>query len=160
MTRCKLCNHPEKAAIEQGIAARELTQAQAAKIVDCNPAAISRHMRVHVAARIKESMKPEPVEVDGLNVVNALLESRARILSVYDEARQTGDMRAAIQALQCEVSQLTLMGKLSGQFSDGAQIDILMNPELYNFEHMLVETFDPEERVKISERWLRMNEEN
>jgi hypothetical protein len=117
-------------------------------------------MRVHVAARIKESMKPEPVEVDGLNVVNALLESRARILSVYDEARQTGDMRAAIQALQCEVSQLTLMGKLSGQFSDGAQIDILMNPELYNFEHMLVETFDPEERVKISERWLRMNEEN
>jgi hypothetical protein len=153
MTRCKLCNFPERAAIEKRIAKRELTQAQAAVIVDCNPAAISRHINIHVPARIRESMKPEPVEVEGLNVVNALLESRKRVLSIYDEARQTGDMRAAIAALQCEVSQLALMGKLTGQLNDAPQVNFLLNPEFVRLKQILIKTLEPfpEARVRLSE---------
>lgn len=69
-------------------------------------------------------------------------------------------MRAAIQALQCEVSQLSLMGKLSGQFSDGAQVNILMNPEFVKLKQMLIKTLEPypEARVRLSERLMEMNE--
>jgi hypothetical protein len=113
-----------------------------------------------VPKKVAEWVKPEAAKEETLNVVNALLESRERILSIYDDARQTGDMRAAIQALQCEVSQLSLMGKLSGQFSDGAQVNILMNPEFVKLKQMLIKTLEPypEARVRLSERLMEMNE--
>ncbi len=119
-------------------------------------------MRNCIAKKVQRAARPEPAEVEGLNVINALMESRARILSIYDEARQTGDVRAAIQALQCEVSQLTLMGKLTGQFSDETQINILMNPEFVRLKQILIKTLEPypEARVRLSERLMEMNEDD
>jgi len=146
--------------LEQQIATKQLTQVQAATIIGCNKSTISRHMGKCVPKKVAEWVKPEAAKEETLNVVNALLESRERILSIYDDARQTGDMRAAIQALQCEVSQLSLMGKLSGQFSDGAQVNILMNPEFVKLKQMLIKTLEPypEARVRLSERLMEMNE--
>lgn len=153
MTRCALCKHPDRTEIERKIAAQELSMTAAAKIANSNKATVSRHMRNCVAKAVAESVKPEPVMVEGLNVVNALLESRKRVLSIYDEARQTGDMRAAIQALQCEVSQLSLMGKLTGQLSDAPQVNFLLNPEFVRLKQILIKTLEPypDARVKLSE---------
>lgn len=160
MTQCAFCNYRDAALLEQQIATKQLTQVQAATIIGCNKSTISRHMGKCVPKKVAEWVKPEAAKEETLNVVNALLESRERILSIYDDARQTGDMRAAIQALQCEVSQLSLMGKLSGQFSDGAQVNILMNPEFVKLKQMLIKTLEPypEARVRLSERLMEMNE--
>ena len=95
-----------------------------------------------VPKKIAEWVKPEAAKEETLNVVNALVESRERVLSIYDEARQTGDMRAVIQALQCEVSQLTLMGKLTGQLSDAPQVNFLLNPEFVKLKQILIKTLD------------------
>ncbi len=153
MTQCAFCNYRDAALLEQQIATKQLTQVQAATIIGCNKSTVSRHMGKCVPRKIAEWVKPEAAKQETLNVVNALLESRKRVLSIYDEARQSGDMRAAIQALQCEVSQLTLMGKLTGQLSDAPQVNFLLNPEFVKLKQILIKTLEPfpDARVKLSE---------
>ena len=131
---------------------------RAAQLMNSNKATVSRHMRGCFLQKVAEWIKPEAGKEETLNVVNALLESRERVLSIYDEARQTGDMRAAIQALQCEVSQLSLMGKLTGQLSDAPQVNFLLNPEFVKLKQILIKTLEPypEARLRLSEQLMEI----
>jgi len=98
----------------------------AAKRIGCDKASISRHMENHVSEKVAKAADALELQ-EGLNVVNALTESRQRLLSIYDEARENKDLRSAIAALQTEVSQLSLMGKLTGAFSDQPQVNVVVN---------------------------------
>ncbi|MGA7075848.1 MAG: hypothetical protein WBZ42_04795 [Halobacteriota archaeon] len=155
MPRCTICKLPdaERDALEEKIASKELSITKGAELVNSNKATLSRHMNRCVPKRIRESMKPEPIQIEGLNVVNALTESRERILSIYDEARQSGDLRAAIAALQTEVSQMLLMAKLTSQLNDAPQVNFLLNPEFVRLKQILIKTLEPfpEARVRLSE---------
>ncbi|MGA7075610.1 MAG: hypothetical protein WBZ42_03560 [Halobacteriota archaeon] len=158
--RCTICKLPgaERDALEEKIASKELSITKGAELVNSNKATLSRHMNRCVPKRIRESMKPEPVAVEGLNVVNALTESRGRILSIYDEARQSGDLRAAIAALQTEVSQMSLMARITGQLNDAPQVNFLLNPEFVRLKQILIKTLEPypEARVRLSEALTEM----
>jgi hypothetical protein len=59
-----------------------------------------------VASTVRESMKPKPIKVEGLNVVNALTASHAKPLEILTDSFNDGDRRTALLALQTEIKQV------------------------------------------------------
>jgi hypothetical protein len=125
MTKCKLCGYTKRADIEKAVATHKLSLAAAGELVGCSNMSIQRHMTNHVSEKAIKAAEALDL-AEGLNVVTALTESRARILSIYEKAMDSDDLRAAVSALQTEVSQLSLMGKVTGQFSDQSQVNVLV----------------------------------
>jgi hypothetical protein len=153
MPSCKLCNYPERAAIEQKIASRQLSMTKAAKIVDCNKASVSRHMSRCVAAKVAKTANSIESR-EALNVIDALTESHDRVLDIFNDALDDGDRRSALGALDTEVRQLILVAKVTGQLNEAPQLNILMNPEFMKLKSVIIKTLEPypEARLKLSER--------
>lgn len=137
MTRCKLCNSPDRDDIERRIASKELTQVQAAAIIKSTPSAISRHMRNCFPKKVAAWVKPEAAKRETINVVIALEDSHRTTLDILEDALAEGDRRGALMALQTEIKQLELTAKLTGQLYDGPQVNLS----------------DYHTMIKLSEQW-------
>ena len=126
---------------------------KAAQLMNSNKATVSRHMNKCVPARIRETMKPEPVNVEGLNVVNALTTSHAKTLQILDDSLAEGDRKTALLALNTEIKQLELNAKLTGQLNESPQVSILMQPEFVKLKQIIIKTLEPypDARLKLSE---------
>jgi hypothetical protein len=153
MTQCAFCNYRDAAILEQQIATKHLTQAQAAAIIGCNKSTASRHMRNCVPKKIAEWTKPEAAKEETLNVVNALISSHAKTLEILEDSLAEGDRRTALMALQTEIRQLELNAKLTGQLNDAPQVNFLLNPEFVKLKQILIKTLEPfpDARVRLSE---------
>jgi hypothetical protein len=149
-----MCKHPDREELERKIASKELSMTAAANLANSNKATVSRHMRNCVASRVRESMKPEPITVEGLNVVNALTTSHEKTLEILADSLNEGDRRIALLAIQTENKQLELMAKLTGQLNEAPQLNILMNPEFMRLKSVILTTLAPypDARLKLSER--------
>ena len=125
----------------------------AAKLANSNKATVSRHMRNCVASRVRESVRPEPTTVEGLNVVNALTTSHAKTLDILTDSLNEGDRRTALLALQIEIKQLELTAKLTGQLNEAPQLNILMSPEFVKLKSVIIKTLEPypEARLMLSD---------
>ncbi len=134
---------------------------EAARMMNCNKSSVSRHMRNCFPKKVAEWVKPEATKEETLNVINELVSAHKDLLSLYQEAREERDIDAAIRALAEKRKHLELVAKLTGQLNEPqTQIDILMNPELVRLEQMIIETVDPETRVKFSERLMKMDKDD
>lgn len=143
MTRCKLCNSPNRDDIERRIASKELTQVQAAAIIESTPSAISRHMRNCFPRKVAAWVKPAAAKEETINVVNALEDSHKKTLDILEESLAEGDKRTALLALQTEIKQLELTAKLTGQLHDGPSINFLLSPEYVQLKQVLIKALAP-----------------
>ena len=163
MTRCGICKHPDREELELKLASKAISQATFAKLANSNVATVSRHVRNCIPKRIKESnLKPEPTQVDGLNVVNALISSHAKTMEILADSLAEGDRRTALMALQTEIRQLELNAKLTGQLNDAPQVNFLLNPEFVRLKQILIKTLEPFPiaRVRLSEALTEIALEN
>ena len=160
--RCTICKLPDaqREALEGKIATKELSMTAAAKLANSNKATVSRHMRNCVASRVRESMKPEPTTVEGLNVVNALTTSHGKTLDILTDSLSEGDRRTALLAIQTENKQLELMAKLTGQLNEAPQLNLLMSPSFVKLKQILIKTLEPHPqlRLEVSEALSKLAE--
>jgi len=158
--RCSMCRHPDHELYEAKIVSGEITQTEAARRMDLDTARVSRHMKDCVAKRVVQSIKPEPIEVEGLNVVNALAASHDRVLTIYNESLAEGDRKTALMAINSETKQLDLMAKVTGQYNEGPQINLLMSNEWLILKQTIIsaiEPLGPDARLKVSDALARLS---
>lgn len=117
---------------------------------------MSRHLAPKVALAAKKMEISE-----GLNVVNQLLESHRDVRSIFNDAVQDGDRRSALKALEVELKQLELNAKITGQFSDAPQVNLLMAPEFVRLKQIIVDKLlpFPDARLALSEALETLAEE-
>lgn len=158
MTQCTFCNYRDAAILEGKIATKQITQAQAAKIIGCNKSTVSRHMGNCVPKKIAEWMRPEPAKEETLNVVNALITSHAKTVEILEDSLAEGDRKTALMALQTEIRQLELTAKLTGQLNEAPQMNILMHPEFMKLKQIMIKTLEPfpDARLKLSEALIEI----
>jgi predicted ArsR family transcriptional regulator len=153
MTSCRTCQYRDRRRLEADIAAQRISIRAAAKQVGVSKTSLSQHMENHVSKKVAKAAEANELQ-EGLSVVNALTESRARILAIYEKAMDSDDLRAAVSALQTEVSQLSLMGKITGQFSDQSQVNVLVTSDqdekIMAVIYHVLEPY-PEIRLQLSE---------
>jgi predicted transcriptional regulator len=158
MTRCKLCNSPQRGDIEKRIVARELTQVDAAAIIHATPSAISRHMRNCFPRKVAEFVKADAAKADTLNVIDALTKSHETTLRILQDSLDKGDRKTALLALQTEMKQLELMARLNGQLNKSPQIGLQLSPEYVELKAILNDTLAPfpELRQKLGDAFSKI----
>src|SRR5665647_547626 len=89
--KCGACRHADHLLYEAKIASGTITQNAAAEEMGVDKATLSRHMARCVPKRIGEVMKPEPTEVEGLNVVNTLMGVHQDVRDIFMRSIEAGD---------------------------------------------------------------------
>jgi len=120
---------------------------------------LSRHMRICVAKRFSQLVKPEPTQVDGLNVINALTSSHQTTLEILHDSLNEGDRKTALMALQTEIKQLDLLAKVTGQLDDAPIVNLLLSPEYLTLKQVVVTALSdyPEARLEVSDALARLS---
>lgn len=96
MTQCTLCNYHDRATIERKIATRELSMTDAARIVGCDKASISRHMTNHLTAKIAKAAEKMEIS-DGINAINVLVEREKVVEDQIKRALAIDDVPLSIK---------------------------------------------------------------
>jgi len=134
---------------------------KAALEMNSNKATVSRHMRTCFPKKVAEWVKPEAAKEETLNVLNELVHSHRALLELYEEARATGNIDAAIKALGEERRHLELVAKLTGQLNEAPQISFLLNPQYLTLKQTLVKILEPypELRQEVSRALIEAEED-
>lgn len=159
LPRCGVCRHPDHREYERQILTCEVTQKQAAERMGVHRSSLSRHMRICVAKRFTQLVKPEPTQVDGLNVINALTSSHQTTLEILRDSLNEGDRKTALMALQTEIKQLDLIAKVTGQLDDTPTVNLLLSPEYLTLKQVVVTALldYPEARLEVSDALARLS---
>jgi len=159
LPRCGVCRHPDHQEYERQILTCEITQKQAAERMGVHRSSLSRHMRICVAKRFTQLVKPEPTQVDDLNVINALTSSHQTTLAILHDSLNEGDRKTALMALQTEIKQLDLIAKVTGQLDETPSVNILLSPEYLTLKQVVVTALldYPEARLEVSEALARLS---
>ncbi|MGZ4865462.1 MAG: hypothetical protein ACXV39_12650 [Halobacteriota archaeon] len=159
LPRCGVCRHPDHQEYERQIVTCEITQKQAAERMGVHRSSLSRHMRICVAKRFTQLVKPEPTQVDGLNVINALTSSHQTTLEILHDSLNEGDRKTALMALQTEIKQLDLIAKVTGQLDEAPSVNLLVSPEYLTLKQVVVTALSdyPEARLEVSDALARLS---
>ncbi|MBK1668329.1 hypothetical protein CKO28_09810 [Rhodovibrio sodomensis] len=154
--RCTVCDHPERAKIELGLA-RKVPSRKLAQKFDVGEAAIRRHKDGHMPPQLMASLMtaatPSEIDLDQLRqsesegILQHLVAERGRLYNVADEAERLGDFRSAIQAHRAINDNISTTAKLLGELSTGSQTTINNNlvvaPEYLDMRNELIRALRP-----------------
>lgn len=150
--RCAFCDHPDRQELEQKLLTGKMTQEQVAKIIGRAQIQVSRHMAKHVPKAVVEAARTEPEVASGLNVVAQLRDLNETTRSILQEARQEGDNRLALKAIERAEKQLELQAKLLGQLDERPQVNILLSPEWQRVRGLIITALEsfPQARIAVA----------
>jgi hypothetical protein len=159
--RCSMCRHPDHELYEAKIVSGEITQSEASRLMSesapyrVDVGRVSRHMKDCVAKRVVQLIKPEPVEYEGINVVNALSKLEQTTNEILQDSLAEGDRKHALESVRTSVRILDLMAKVTGQYqSEGPQFNLLLSNEWLVLKQTInsaLEPLGPDARSKVSD---------
>jgi hypothetical protein len=106
-----------------------------------------------VAPNVREFVRAKAKERQSLNVLDQLRQSHQTTLQILDAALSEGKDRVALKALEVELKQLELNARITGQFSDAPQVNLMMAPEFVKLKQVIVDRLlpYPDARLALSE---------
>jgi len=152
---CKICQHPERAKIELGLANRVPANALARKF-DASRDSIARHRKNHMPPQLVAALlatgKPTVIDLEQLRksesegLVQHLVAQRGYLYGLAKQAEDMGDLRAAIQAHGRINDTLALTGKLLGELVTHQSVSIqqlIVQPEYLQLRQALIQALRP-----------------
>jgi len=124
---CTICNHPERASIEQAIVAGT-SYRHIASQWNVGYKSVDRHAAGHVSATIKQAQEAKD-EAQALDVVKQLKVINNVSMNILKGARDAKENSLALSAIDRIVKQLELQAKLLGDLDDRPVINVLLTPE-------------------------------
>jgi hypothetical protein len=168
--RCSMCRHPDHELYEAKIVSGEITQTEASRLMSesapyrVDVGRVSRHMKDCVAKRVVQLIKPEPVEYEGINVVNALSKLQQTTDVILQDSLAEGDRKHALESIRTSVRILDLMAKVTGQYhSEGPQFNLLLSNEWITLKQTIisaVEPLGPDARISVSAALAKLGSGN
>jgi hypothetical protein len=115
-----------------------------------------------VAASVRKRAQAEANELQSMNVLDQLRQSHQTTLQILDAALSKGKDRVALKALEVELKQLELNARITGQFSDAPQVNLMMAPEFVKLKQVIVDRLlpYPDARLALSEAFDALAEES
>jgi hypothetical protein len=115
--RCKVCNHSQKAEIDQALVAGEPLRGVAERF-GMHYSSLSRH-KSHISEQLNKSLALREFNElqQGQSVLQQIESLQAKALDLLTQAENAGDIRTAIQAVRESRGCIELMAKASGQLA-------------------------------------------
>jgi len=134
-----VCTHPERAAIDKALALRSETYRTIANRNGVSEAALKRHAKAHLPARLaKAGEAKEVASADSLLAQVQALQTRT--MAVLDGAEEDIDRPMMLRAIREARENLTLLAKLTGEL---AQANVLIAPMWVQLQAVIWQTLAP-----------------
>ncbi|RDD62623.1 hypothetical protein [Ferruginivarius sediminum] len=153
--RCQVCDSPERAKVEMGLA-RKVSVPQLSRKFDLHKDALYRHRDSHMPPQLKASLmaagRPTEIDLDALRksesegILQHLVAERGRLYRVADEAERLGDLRAAVQAHRAVNDNIQTTAKLLGELATGSTTtvnNLVVAPEYVHLRSALIRALHP-----------------
>jgi hypothetical protein len=150
---CKVCTHPERAEIDEGLVAGVSAAEIAGRYRTIGERAIRRHRSNHLPEKLAKAREAEEVaQADDL--LEQVRDLRVRALDILDKAEEAGELRIALSAIREARGNLELLAKLLGELDERPVTNVLVSAEWVTMRTAMMETLDryPEARVAVAER--------
>ena len=122
MQTCQVCLHPERAAIDALLRARKLTQEQVGAQFGISQSAVSRHMRKHLALRVRQLERwVEPLVGEVPDDIHDLRTRLAKIEEMLWRGTALAEAARELKLLPHFARQLTRCLELVKLFDPGQQ---------------------------------------
>jgi AcrR family transcriptional regulator len=144
MTRCAVCNHPEREAFEKDLALERTTAADVARAIGCNRSTVTRHLRNHLLPGLRESYQAgaEP-DLKHLDVLAEMKELYGRMKGHLSAAEAAKDWQA-IRGFHGEARKdLELLAKLLGELQQEGTINVTVSPEWLTLRAVVIQALRP-----------------
>jgi AcrR family transcriptional regulator len=144
MTRCAVCNHPERESFEKQLALERTSAADVARIIGCNRSTVTRHLRNHLIPEMRQSYQAnaEP-ELKALDVLAEMRELYARMKQHLADAEAAKDWQA-IKSFHSEARKdLELLAKLLGELQQEGTINVSLSPEWLSIRTVILQAVTP-----------------
>lgn len=151
---CRLCNHPDREALETALLRRERTQEDVAKVLGVSDRAVGQHLQKHVPEAVRLAISQAKDTQAGLNVAQQLMEINRASRKILEEALGAGDPNLALRAIDRVEKQLELQAKLLGDIQTGVTVNVNQAPAYVEFRALVLNILDgyPEVKAKLVER--------
>jgi hypothetical protein len=145
--KCIVCEHPDRAGIEFGLANR---QRGLAKRYALSKECLIRHRRNHMGPDLMASLltrgRMTAADLENLRltesegIIQTLAIAKARIFRQLDKAEAAGDSAAAVRALMALHRNVELMAKVVGEIPTGNQTinNIMIAPQYHALRQAMV----------------------
>ena len=153
--RCQVCEHPDRAKIELGLA-RKVSVPQLARKFEVSQDALYRHRDKHMPPQLKASLmaagRPTEIDLDELRrtesegLLQHLVSQRGRLYSHVEQAADLGDLRAAAQIEGKITDNLQLESRLLGELVTHHQTTVnqlIVQPEYIQLRDELIRALRP-----------------
>ena len=138
--RCKVCLHPERAAIDKAII-EGVTMRNIGAQYGMSEASVQRHKNSHLAKDLVIAQEAKDItSADSLMSDLTSLKDRAeRILATCEE---NGDLRTSLGAIKELRNCIELLLKVSGELKPSQTVNISIHPEWLQLQTVIFQTLD------------------
>jgi len=156
---CQTCQHADVAAIDRELAANTAIPALAA-LYRVSSDSLLRHKQNDLPATLVQAKAAEDV-THADDLLAQVRDLQARALTILDTAEGAGDLKVALAAIREARGCIELFGRLAGELSDGATVNIVLSPEWARVRAVIVSTLAgyPEARQAVTSGLLAIEAE-
>jgi hypothetical protein len=155
---CTICAHLERAAIDQALVNNEPLRDIAGRF-GLTKSSVERHKAEHVPVLLTKAKEAQTV-ADADDLLRQAGALRSKAMSLLLKAEQAGDYRTALAGVREARGCLELLGKLQGQLSDGANINVIVAPAWIELRAVIMDALQafPEARTAVAARLLAVED--
>lgn len=148
---CTICNHPQRAAIDQALVSGGSLRDIAGRF-GVAKSSLERHRMDHLPQAIVKAAEQQDIR-HAIDIIKQLQIINGVSLNILIDARNTGNPVLALKAIDRVQRQIELQAKLLGDLDDRPQINqvnLLLAPEWLMLRTVLMEALSPYPEAKIA----------
>jgi len=124
---CSTCQSEHLEAINRELAANTAIPALAA-LYRVSSDSLLRHKQNHLPKAVARAEAAKEA-TRGDDLLAQVRDLQARALTILDTAEGAGDLKVALAAIREARGCIELFGRLAGELSDGATVNVILSPE-------------------------------
>jgi hypothetical protein len=138
---CTVCSHDARRAVDKALAGGASNRSLAS-LYDVSEAAMRRHARNHLPARlVLAEQAREVAEADDLLAQVGSLHERT--LAILEASESTGKLGTALGAIREARSNVELLARLLGELNDSPTLNVIVSPEWVELRAVIVGALEP-----------------
>lgn len=140
-TRCQVCLHPQRDAIDEALVAGA-TQVALAEQYGVSKYVVHRHNRTHLPEKLSRAHEAAAVATSD-NLLAKLVDLEATAKRIAVVAETAGQSRTVLLAVRELTRQIELLAKLRGVLSEAATINLTISPEWVQVRAVVLGALSP-----------------
>lgn len=124
-SRCSVCRHPDREALDRDLILKRLSQSEVARRVGVDRSTVSRHVKNHVVPALAQGILMDTKDIAIGSLTEAFDRNYAESQSLYERAVQSGNLRLAASLLNHQLRLLETVVRYASKMGQATLQDVI-----------------------------------